>query len=292
MKNLIFISLLRAYAKSFPKSTIFLIEEPELYLHPQGRIDLFNIFKNLANTGSQVIYTTHSQEFLDLEFFDNIGIIKKTSENNEHFTTLFQIKESDFLTEWISVTGATRANLSSVKLFLKNISDSETNKGFFAKKIVLVEGNTEKWMLPIYAKKEGLELEKNNIEIVEVGGKKNLEKFYLIFKQLDYPIYVIFDGDKTKQDSEDINKRLMKMVSGVEESYPITKIESNFSVFEEDIERELENEIGNYADLRGEASEKYGLDSYKSKIIIAKYIADKTNPPDFIKQIITKIKEL
>nr|MBI4156306.1 AAA family ATPase [Candidatus Woesearchaeota archaeon] len=166
MKNLIFIALFRAYAKSFPKSTIFLIEEPELYLHPQGRADLFNIFKTLSEGGSQIIYSTHSQEFIDIERFSSIGLVNKIKDGDEYCTRLIQIEESAFLEKWKQQTGVVSATTESIKLFLKNVSDAETNKAFFANKIVFVEGTTEKWLLPIYALKEKVELEKNNIEIL------------------------------------------------------------------------------------------------------------------------------
>lgn len=292
MKNLIFIALLRTYAKTFPKSTIFLIEEPELFLHPQGRLDLFNIFKNLTENGSQIIYCTHSQEFIDIESFSNIGRVNKIKEDEEYNSKLLQINESTFLSNWKQKTGINNSTIDSIRLFLKNISDAETNKAFFAKKIILVEGNTEKWMLPIYAKKEGLDLEKNNIEIVSVGGKNNIEKFYLLFNELKYKIYFIFDGDKTKGDGEETNKKLTKIMSGVEETWPNTKIENNGSVFEDDIEEELKKEISNFTELKTEAKTLYSLKGDRNKEIIARHIANKTVTPNFIKTIFEKVKSL
>lgn len=291
MKNLIFIALFRAYAKVFPESTIFLIEEPELYLHPQGRADLFNIFRSLAERGSQIIYTTHSQEFIDIEYFSNIGLVRKNIGLTQHYTEILQINENQFLDEWKEQTGINDASIDSIKLFLKNVSNAETNKGFFAKKIVLVEGQTEKWMFSVYAKKEGFDLEKNNVEIVNVSGKNNIEKFFVIFKKLNYPIYVIFDGDKTKQEDETTNKKLSKMLSGIEESFPVTKINPKYTIFEEDIETELKKIITNYPMLESEARQIYGLRNNGNKEIVARYIANKTHTPEFIKQILGKIKE-
>ena len=292
MKNLIFISLLRAYAKNFPKSTIFLIEEPELFLHPQARLDLFNIFKSLTTNGSQIIYCTHSQEFIDIEYFSNIGRVIKIEEDRKYNSKLLQINDLRFLLNWQTNTQVINATLDSIKLFLKNISDAETNKAFFAKKIVLVEGNTEKWLLPIYFKKEGLDLEKNNIEIVSASGKNNMEKFYLLFNELKYPIYIIFDGDKTENEGENINKKLTKILFLNEESFPDTKIEKFGTVFEENIEEELKKDILNFNELKDEAKQLYNLKRDGNKEIIARYIANKTDCPEIIKQILTKIKEL
>lgn len=292
MKNLILIALFRAYAKIFPASVIFLIEEPELYLHPQGRTDLFNIFLALSERGSQIIYTTHSQEFIDIEQFSNICLVRKVSDAGERYTEIFQIDEAQFLGEWKAQTGIQDATVESIKLFLKNVSNAETNKAFFARKIVLVEGQTEKWLLPVYANKEGFNLEKNNVEIINVAGKNNIEKFYLIFRKLQYMVYVIFDGDKTKQDGELTNKRLTRMLSGTEEGYPLTRVSDTFTVFEENIETELRNNIPNYSELETEARQKYGLKEDSNKEIVAKYIGSKTDVPNFMKTILTKIKVL
>lgn len=292
MKNLIFVALLRTYAKTFPKSTIFLIEEPELFLHPQGRTDLFNIFKNLAENGSQIIYCTHSQEFVEMEHFSNIGLVNKIKEDNQYNSILLQINENDFLENWKKITGVMNSTLDSIKLFLKNISDSETNKAFFAKKIVLVEGNTEKWLLKIYAEKEGFNLEKNNIEIVSVNGKNNLEKFYLIFKELGYKIYIIFDGDKKNSHGEETNKKLTNLIFGLSESWPNTKIESVGSVFQDDIEKELEKEIPNFGELKNESQRIYNLRDGRNKEIVARYIASNTSTPKSIKEIMLKIRDL
>jgi putative ATP-dependent endonuclease of OLD family len=292
MKNLIFMALLRAYAKIFPQSTIFLIEEPELFLHPQGRLDLFNIFRNLTDNGSQIIYCTHSQEFIDIECFSSIGRVNKINQGNEHYSELLQINEVDFLKKWKENTGISEVTLDSIRLFLKNISDAETNKAFFAKKIILVEGNSERWMIPIYAKKEGLDLEKSNIEIVSVSGKNNIEKFYLLFKALKYKLYVIFDGDKTKLEGEETNKKLTSMIFETMESWPTTKIGDLGSVFGENMEEELKKEILNFDELKEEAKSTYNLKKGRNKEIIARHVANKTQCPDTIKQIFEKIKNL
>ena len=292
MKNLIFMALLRAYAENFPKSTIFLIEEPELFLHPQGRLDLFNIFKNLAEKGTQIIYCTHSQEFIDIEHFSSIARVTKINNEKDHHTELIQIKEMDFLSKWKAETGISTVTIDSIRLFLKNISDAETNKAFFAKKIVLVEGNTEKWMLPIYAKKEGIDLEKNNVEIVSVSGKNNMQKFYLLLKELNYSIYLIFDGDKTKSEGEETNKKITNTLFGEAESWSSTKVGALGAVFEENIEEELKKSISNFEQLKTEAKTLYALKNDRNKEIIARHIADKTECPDIIKQIFKKIGDL
>ncbi len=292
-KNLILIALFRAYAQVFGNSTIFLIEEPELYLHPQGRADLFNIFKLLALNRSQIIYTTHSPELIDIEYMSSIGVVKKRRDGENYYTEVLKIKEPNFCKRWANETGIDNVTVDSIKLFLKNLSDAETNKGFFAEKIVLVEGKTEKWALQGYAEKMPniIDLEKENVEIISVSGKNNINKFYLIFTELKYPVYVIFDGDKKKKEGEETNRRLLKMLGGPPDAFPATTISDKFTIFEEDFETELKSKISNYEELKKEAQQKYGLSKDRGKEIIARYIATTViEIPTSIKSILTKIK--
>ena len=61
--------------------TIFLIEEPEIYLHPQAQKKFYHIFKEISSESDQVIYATHSSLFVDMEHFDQIAIVSKNIED-------------------------------------------------------------------------------------------------------------------------------------------------------------------------------------------------------------------
>lgn len=317
-KNLILFALFRAYAEVFVASSegansiAFLVEEPEIYLHPQSRADLLSIFKSLAKKGSQVIYTTHSPELIDIENLTSIGVVRKILENSEYHTKITQINEARLVDKWKEFTGKTDVSAISIRLFLKNLSDAETNRGFFANKIVLVEGNSEKWALQEYAKKavqwgtnmvdevneivrnenQILNLEKGNIEIVKVTGKQNIDKFYTIYRDLGYPTYVIFDGDKKKNNGGETNERLgdvfgMKLIK-----FPPTTISSKFTIFEDDFEEESKKYIKDYDRLEWEARDMYGLRPNGGKPIVARYIASKIDTPEFIKNILNAIRNL
>ena len=296
MKNLIFLSLLRAYAKTFPKSSIFLIEEPELFLHPQARSDLFELFKRLAINGSQIIYTTHSQEFINIGDITSIGKIFK-NHNSEPNTEIKQIDDQELSSAWRENTKAKGITPGSIKMFLQCVADAETNKAFFSRKIVLVEGITEKWLFEVYCEKEKLNLYQENIEIVNCNGKGNIMTFYSIFKLLGYSIYVIFDGDKKKasenspegKNMRKLNKILTSRLFGEALEKPNTRIESLGAVFENDLETELKASLKNFEKLRSDAKELYGLENDK-KPIIGKYVAMKTVCPKRILSIIENFK--
>ncbi|HML84801.1 MAG TPA: AAA family ATPase, partial [Bacteroidales bacterium] len=60
-------------------SSYFIIEEPELYLHPQAQRDLYAILKTLSESNNQVIVTTHSNSFVDIAEYKSLVIAKKES---------------------------------------------------------------------------------------------------------------------------------------------------------------------------------------------------------------------
>lgn len=297
MKNMILLALFRAYASTFPGTSIITIEEPEIYLHPQSRRSLYLLFKELSNAGSQIFYSTHSAEFVDLEYFDDICVVRKEKDGDELYSTsVKQIDMNSFVSKRRMETRLNNITEESIRRFLKNISDSETNNAFFSRFIILVEGNTEKWALPIYAKKLGFDFDKQSIEVLAVRGKSQIETFYTIYNEFNFPIYVIFDGDKGKQKNEDmnLNKKLTKLLRGVETDWPETEITGKYAIFEDNIEAEFKDALPFYERLELSARRLYGLTKNRHKEIVAKYVADSldtTDVPDFIKCIITKIEE-
>ncbi len=60
---------------------LLLIDEPELYLHPQGVRRLRQALSELANAGFQIVFSTHSPLMLSRENAANTVIVCKTFED-------------------------------------------------------------------------------------------------------------------------------------------------------------------------------------------------------------------
>ena len=72
------VAILKAYSRlKLKNSTPIIIDEPELFLHPQGRRNFYKIICQLADSGTQVILTTHSSEFISLARFNEIFVVRK-----------------------------------------------------------------------------------------------------------------------------------------------------------------------------------------------------------------------
>ena len=64
-QNAIVLAILRAFEETRRSGAILLIEEPEMFLHPQMQRSLYKTLRKIGET-NQVIYTTHSPHFVSV----------------------------------------------------------------------------------------------------------------------------------------------------------------------------------------------------------------------------------
>lgn len=101
IRSIYILSLLQAYNDVFKeKGNIFLIEEPELYLHPELQIKMSEILYEISKT-NQVIYTTHTTMMTNNINVSNIRKVKyENSESIYELTTIDEIiKELGYSTK-------------------------------------------------------------------------------------------------------------------------------------------------------------------------------------------------
>ncbi len=91
--------------------------------------------------------------------------------------------------------------------FYANNSTSHILSGFFANIIVLVEGLTEELALPIYFEKLGFDPTEFGVEIIGVGGKGSLAKWWRFFTLYQIPTFICFDNDYKKMMKKVLNVR-------------------------------------------------------------------------------------
>lgn len=163
MQNLLLISIFETYAELMGGKVVFGIEEPEIYLYPQAQRSLYKNFIKLSDK-SQIFYTTHNPNFVDAARPDDINLLRKdsekgtiTTEKNDYFTTL-------------------NAERERYKIYTH--FNPERNELFFARKVLLVEGDSDKILYTSLCEdKWDIDLDKNGISIVSCGGKGGVGYF-------------------------------------------------------------------------------------------------------------------
>ncbi len=306
LQRSVIFSILSLYSELFTalgnqriKSTIFAVEEPEIYMHPQAQRNIRKVFMNIANGIDQILFATHSSLLLDVANFDEIIRLEpyKTKVDNKKFveTKKWQLPVKNLITDIENRHNNLRGTITehSIRELYANAYHPTRSEGFFAHKIILVEGPTEQYSLPIYAEALGIKLDLLNISIVDSGGKGSMDRLYRVFNELGIPCYMLIDYDKDNSDTAIISKS-RELLSMVNEStdVPQTIVAFNkIACFPSKWEVDLGVEIPNYADLVSEARRVLGRDV--GKPLIARFIARKLflQTPSFVPTSIKLILE-
>lgn len=181
IQSAIVIALIQAYRQLRKTGAILLIEEPEVYLHPHARRYFFNLLKELAEQDNQVYYATHSTEFVSLPDYEDLCIVRKTPLEG---TRLNQA-------QGLVIPPASKEELKLLTQF-----DASRNELFFARKIVLVEGEHDKIVLPYIFELKNTDINEAGISIIDAGGKENLEFIIKTVEAFSIPFIVIYDEDR------------------------------------------------------------------------------------------------
>lgn len=208
--------------RKISNSSFIIIEEPELYLHPQAQREFFSSLKQLSEKNHQVIITTHSSFFLDLSLYKSICIVRKDGRTSP--TKIFQCREDLF------------KELDDKKAFnLTYWVNPERGEIFFSEKTILVEGPTEKTIIPYIADKLGIF--KYSYSLIDCGGKENIPIYEYLLNKFNIKYVVVYDKDhqttKTKEEIAGSDQKSKK----IEDS--IDSILGKSVILENDIEEEI-----------------------------------------------------
>lgn len=185
---------------------LLFIEEPEAHTHPQMQYVFIKNIKTLLSEGKkglsslQTVISTHSSHITSQSTFDDIKYFFKESVNSVVCENLFDLKNQ------YGVEDPEKKNFQFLKQYL-TLNKAEL---FFAEKIVFIEGDTERVLLPAMMKKidddnknteNYTPLLSQNISIVEVGAYSHIFDSFLNFLGIKTLIITDIDsiGDDTKK---------------------------------------------------------------------------------------------
>lgn len=237
---------------------LFLIEEPELYVHPHRARYLSKVFLKLieGNRGlgeNQIIYSTHSPYFVDLDRFEQIRVIHKSE---PYETGLPKIStctsySREKVLERLRQTCEIPDGVDPRALFLykyRPVINSIVNEGLFANAVLIVEGLTEVGIFQKLAEILGKDWDEKGIIVIPSSGKNNLGRIVIIFEGFEIQTYFVFDADadERRKKNKEINIKLQKYLGGHEnpEPFPKSFAADKFAVFHTNIEDYLKEVLG------------------------------------------------
>jgi predicted ATP-dependent endonuclease of OLD family len=124
--------------------------------------------------------STHSPVFVQIDRPETVAVVRRTAEKGT----------------W--VRKAAKVDLAATErqaLRLMTEFDAQRNELFFAKRVMFVEGMTEKVALPLAFRALGFDVNREGISVVECGGKTKLSLFVRVAKALEIPYVALVDYD-------------------------------------------------------------------------------------------------
>jgi putative ATP-dependent endonuclease of the OLD family len=172
------------------RGTILLVEEPELYLHPQMERLMRDVLHRLASQpNTQVACCTHSPVFLDIaNKYRAIVRMFKTAQGD---AACYQVNTDLFPG---AAHQADKQRLQTVARFHPTV-----NELFFARRVVLLEEGSA-----IAAFERGADLMglfqrhvrlRREVTLVDCNGKKNIPAFQRVLNAFCIPYRVVHDAD-------------------------------------------------------------------------------------------------
>lgn len=169
-------------------STIYLLDEPDTHLHVKAQIEFLNTVKAFAKNGSQVILTTHSPFIINSVQPRKLRLL----ENKDNHSRVKFIK----------------SDVDAADRIPRSIGVENTYL-FFARHIIIVEGETEEQFLPSHFIKSFDEtISSSLIKIINCKGITNISGFAKALLEIHNPenIHLLYDNDASLELTELIDK--------------------------------------------------------------------------------------
>jgi len=169
---------------------LLLLEEPEANLHAPVQRVLVRRIEEMLTLNSQAIISTHSNHIIDQMKFEQLHYLATDKDSSR--------------VKYLSDTELTKKSLGeNNNRFIQKYFELHSHDIFYADGIIVVEGQSEKTLIPHYIKNDQKfsELHRKYISIMDVGGA-HAHKFFPLFETLGKPVLIITDLDSCSEKEE------------------------------------------------------------------------------------------
>lgn len=262
--------------------TIWLLDEPEIHLHPGAEKLLYDFLLDETYRRKQIIVATHSMVF-----------IHKSKENE-----ISLLLNKDGFTELATLDNLITAEVENKSLVTDEIRSHvyqalgyDSTFAFEPIIVVVVEGKTDEAVFQKFSQILEKPIDNRATKFIPVGDKRQVEKFspVLTYAASGKKILIILDNDNEKP--IEIQKKILEREKGYRNqigiTYPLLD-ESNFSFYREDA-YSIEYYLLDAKAIckAAKADDPSLVDNIKNRIKseLAKPITDQMRPKDLLKLI-------
>ena len=164
---------------------IYLIDEPGACLHANAQKDALKIFEDVKNENIQIVYTTHSPYFLDIDKIYRIIAVQRNDNDVSSDTKILDIHKlgaatCDTLTPLYSVMGIDFSHQNVIKK-KNNILLEEISSFHYLKAFMNLINN------------------KKQFQLIPLNGTSEIERFVYLFIGWGLDYYVVFDDESSSR---------------------------------------------------------------------------------------------
>ena len=200
---------MQGQAATNQRPTVFIVEEPELYMHPQMERRMRDVLYRLAaQQGMQVVTCTHSPVFLDIA--DKYKAIVRFVKGSSGKIVAHQFTGDLFPGQ---ADATEKERLHAVARFNPSV-----NEIFFASHVVLLEEfsaivafERAAELTGLFERHKGL---RHQISLVDCAGKSNLPGFQRVLNKFNIAYRVIYDADAGNANAVAVNQKITNEAAG------------------------------------------------------------------------------
>ncbi|VEB39295.1 chromosome segregation protein [Legionella sainthelensi] len=207
-----------AYGRGNIKGGLVIIDEPEIHLHYQFQHEYLQVLSYLnKEQNCQYVLVTHSEALINSSTITHIRRFSLSKEGNT------EIKIPNLTTEQ--------------KILVQILDNTRSTYAFFAKKVLLVEGDSDRYFFKAIIQHKYPELDQE-IAILHMIGKLNYEKWKNLFDGFGLTVFFITDFDYILENSYPSERNI-----SLKKPEDIEKFKANHIDWESKIDSAYKNKI-------------------------------------------------